>query len=114
MCKNGKGFCPGPVASPTRRCLQCDAEFRAAAAVVAVAPVAPPPLPPALAAIQGTATPAVHPGRVAGNLGVGEQFNLTVAPAPPIGTEVHWTLSGDAEISNENNGPALFTAGEST
>jgi hypothetical protein len=111
MCKNGKGFCPGPVASPTRRCLQCDAEFKAAAPVGAPALVAPPPLPAALAAIQGTATPAVHPGRVAGNLGVGEQFNLTVAPAPPIGTEVHWALSGDAELSNENNGQALFTAG---
>jgi hypothetical protein len=44
-------------------------------------------------------------------LGVGEQFNLTVAPAPPPGTEVQWTLSGDAELSNENNGAALFTAG---
>ena len=44
-------------------------------------------------------------------MGVGEQFNLTVAPAPPGGTEVHWVLSGDAELSNENNGQALFTAG---
>ena len=95
-----------------RRCLQCEAEFKAAAAVGAPAPVAPPPLPAALAAIQGNATPAVHQGRVAGTLGVGEQFNLTAAPAPPGGTELHWTLAGDAELSNEsNNGGALFTAG---
>ena len=78
MCKNGKGFCPGPIVSPMRRCLQCEAEFKAAAAVAPPAP-APPPLPAALAAIVGTATPAAHPGRVAGTLGVGEQFNLTAA-----------------------------------
>ena len=112
MCKNGKGFCPGPIASPMRRCLQCEAEFKAAAAVAPPAPAAPPPLPAALAAIVGTATPAVHPGRLAGTLGVGEQFNLTAAPAPPGGTELQWTLSGDAELSNESNdGRALFTAG---
>ncbi len=112
MCKNGKGFCPGPIASHLRRCLQCETEFNAAAPVVAPAPVALAPLPIALSAIVGTATPAVHPGRVAGNLGVGEQFNLTAAPAPPVGTELHWIHSGDAELSNESSdGRALFTAG---
>src|SRR4051812_39727429 len=111
MCKNGKGFCPGPVASHTRRCIPCETEFNAAAVGPAPVPVALPPMPVALSAIVGNATPNVHPGRIAGNLGVGEQFNLTCAPAPPPGTELFWTASGDAELSNEGNGTATFTAG---
>lgn len=112
MCKNGKGFCPGPVASHLKRCIPCESEFNAAAAPAAVAVVAPPPLPPGLAAVQGVATPQVHPGRVAGNLGVGEQFNLSAAPAPPAGTELEWTHSGDCEVTSPlPNGQALFTAG---
>src|SRR5260370_32850207 len=111
MCKNGKGFCPGPVASSMRRCLQCEAEFNAAAAVGAPAPVAPPPLPVALAAIQGTATPAVHPRRVAGNLGVGEQFNVTAAPPAAARTELPWAPPGAAARSDECNArPALSPA----
>jgi hypothetical protein len=115
MCPHHRGSCPGPGPSTRARCLQCQAAFLAAPAPVVAAPVAvvaAPALPVALAAVQGVAAPRVHPRRVAGNLGVGEQFNLTANPAPPAGTQLKWHLSGDAELSNESDdGGALFTAG---
>ena len=37
--------------------------------------------------------------------------NVVGTYAPPLGTELFWTASGDAELSNEGNGTALFTAG---
>jgi hypothetical protein len=98
-------------ASHVQRCLPCETEFNALAPPVPFV-VAHPPLPATLAAIQGVAVPGVHPGRVAGNLGVGEQFTLAAATAPPPGTHLEWAHSGDVELSSVlPSGQATLTAG---
>lgn len=108
-------WCPGPVASPRRRCNACEAEFRRAAAPAPVVAAAA-PIPPALALVRGVATPrevlatrgstgtTVH-------LGVGEQVDLTLSAPPPAGTALKWSIQGDAEITNQTATTALLTAG---
>jgi hypothetical protein len=84
---------------------------------VGVAPVIPPPLNPLLALVKMTATPVevLATRGVTGtqvHLGLGEEVTLGLTTPPPGGTQVKWSIAGDAGLSKEMPTTATLTAGD--